>query len=114
MKNVATSPTETEQTIGKERLYSPDGKEYREFTTSDGVTHRMYISDSVSRIDDESYEMYRIRRQIMNKLAKKKRRGVQVWPPVGFKNIPYTHELDSKIGELYASIIRQKQETDGN
>lgn len=108
------SPTETVKTIGKEPYTFPDGLQYKDVELPDGTKERLFFSDSQSRLEEESYEMYKIRRTMINKVTKKKLRGIQVWPPMGFKNIPYTPELDEKIGELYQSIINQRKDNDGN
>ena len=114
MNDAEMSPTVTEKTTGNEIFTFPDGLQYKMVNLPDGREEALYFSDNAKRFDNESFEMYKIRRSIMNKVYRNKRKGVKVWPPIGFKNIPFTHELDERIGLLYESILKQKKENDGN
>ena len=92
------------------------GVVYKEYTLDDKLI-RVFASDSSKRLEFETYEEYRFRRDVNNYLAKIRKRGVTFWPSViqlqngMFVGNTYNKERAEKIREQV--INKQKEEKNG-
>lgn len=84
-----------------------DGVKYRE-TEVDGKTLRIFFTDHLKRLEFETFEEYKLRREAIKFINKRKSKGKMFWPsivPIG-KDSYYSNTYNK---EQFENFIKEQE-----
>lgn len=93
------------------------GIKYKEFKDENDKVLRVFATDSAKRLDFETYDEYRFRRDVNNYLHKQRRKGHHFWPsyiPLNNGRVLGNTYIKEKAEKIKEQVINKQKEGENN